>query len=98
VDALIPQRRVAWSAVRVPPEWVNTRITFDLTRRGGSVTLRFRQSGLPAVYARRDTFNYLWAQYLRSLKRLVEIGSGEPFGSPASVAAGTTPRPAAVAG
>jgi hypothetical protein len=34
----------------------------------------------------------LWAQYIRSLKLFVETGKGEPFGSPASKAAGTTPR------
>jgi hypothetical protein len=36
--------------------------------------------------------NYAWAQFLRSLKLFLETGMGEPFGSPASIAAGTTPR------
>ena len=91
VDALEPGRRVAWSAIEVPPDWRGTRITFDITPAEKSVKLRFSQTGFAYPYEHFGMFSYLWAQYMRSLKLLAETGTGEPFGSPGSKAARTTP-------
>ena len=91
VDALEPGRHVAWSAMQVPPDWQGTRIAFDITPAEKSVNLRFSQTGFAHPYEHFGMFSYLWAQYMRSLKLLAETGAGEPFGSPGSKAARTTP-------
>jgi hypothetical protein len=91
VDALAPGRHVAWSALQVPPDWQGTRISFDITPTEKSVNLRFSQAGFAHPYEHFGMFSYLWAQYMRSLKLLAETGAGEPFGSPGSKAARTTP-------
>ena len=84
-------QRVVWSGVQVPADWRNTRITFTIATDGTMAHLTFVQDGLPQDYQDLGSFAYLWAQYLRSIKMLVETGSGEPFGSKASRQAGTTP-------
>lgn len=91
VEKLEPGRHVAWSALRVPPDWERTRITFDITSGESASHLRFRQSGFASPYEHFGMFSYLWAQYMRSLKLLAETGTGEPFGSAGSKAARTTP-------
>ena len=92
VDELVPGRRVVWSGVEVPPDWARMRVIFEIDPRDDAVELTFRQTGLPTAYEDFARFSYLWAQYLRSIKLLLETGTGEPFGSPGSKAGGTTPR------
>ena len=92
VESLESNRRVAWKGVQVPEEWTRTPITFDITPNGDGVLLTFCQRGFGADYEALGGFSYCWAQYIRSLKLLLETGKGEPFGSPSSIACGTTPR------
>lgn len=86
IDTLEPMRRVAWSAVQAPPIWEGTRVTFEIAPGDGSVGCTFIHSGYDADEATFGLYNYLWAQYVRSLKLLLETGTGEPLGSPASIA------------
>jgi uncharacterized protein YndB with AHSA1/START domain len=94
VERLEPGKAVEWSADQVPPDWKGTRVLFELSegKRRGTVTLRFTHAGFHAMTPVVAFTSYAWAQYLRSLKLLLETGRGEPFGSAASLAAGTTPR------
>ena len=92
VERLKPARFVDWAAVRVPPAWEGTCVTWDITQNEGSVSLRFSHTGFSPTYTEFGAFSYFWAQYLRSLKVYLETGEGEPFGSAGSIAAGTTPR------
>ncbi len=94
VEKLDPGKAVAWSADQVPPDWKDTQVLFELRHgdKGGSVTLQFCHAGFKTMTPVVAFTSYAWAQYLRSLKLLLETGKGEPFGSPASLAAGTTPR------
>jgi uncharacterized protein YndB with AHSA1/START domain len=91
IDRLDPTRHVSWSPVDVPPDWKETRLTFDIDPADAGVELVFRQDGFAPDYHNLGAFNYLWAQYLRRLKLLLETGTGEPYGSAPSRAAGTTP-------
>ena len=84
-------RRIVWSGVDVPDDWKRSRITFTMAGNGDTTQLTFIQDGLPSEYPDLGVFSYLWAQYLRSIKVLLETGTGEPFGSEASRQAGTTP-------
>jgi hypothetical protein len=88
---LEPGRRAVWVGVDVPPVWQGTRVAFEVKPLDGEVDFTFTHSGLPDPYEDFGNFNYLWGQYVRSLKLFVETGVGEPFGSLASIAARTTP-------
>ena len=94
VEKLERGSAVGWSAQNVPPDWKGTRVLFELSdgTRAGVVTLRFSHTGFKTTTPVVAFTNYAWAQFLRSLKLFLETGKGEPFGSPASIAAGTTPR------
>jgi hypothetical protein len=94
VEKLERVRAVGWSALSVPPDWKGTRVLFELSdgAKTGFVTLRFSHTGFKTTTPVVAFTNYAWAQFLRSLKLFLETGKGEPFGSPASIAAGTTPR------
>ncbi len=91
VEQLEPGRRVVWSAEDVPPDWQNTRISFEITPGDGSTGFRFCHSGYAAGCANYGLYNYLWGHWVRSLKLLLETGTGEPFGSPGSNAAHPLP-------
>ena len=91
VDMLTPAREVAWTVVQGPPEWIGSKISFEIASIPGGSEFAFRHTGLPANYEAHSTFNYLWGQYVRSIKCFAETGTGEPFGSALSTAAGTTP-------
>ena len=94
VEKLEPGKAVGWSAEQVPADWQGTRVLFELSdgTKTGFVTLRFSHTGFKAMTPVVTFTNYAWAQFLRSLKLFLETGKGEPFGSPESIAAGTTPR------
>ena len=97
IEELETNRRLVWSGVQVPGAWKQSRITFEIaggrhtTADSSMATLQFTQSGLPSAYEDLGIFSYLWGQYLRSIKLLLETGTGEPFGSAGSKLAGTTP-------
>jgi uncharacterized protein YndB with AHSA1/START domain len=90
VEALEPLHRVVWSTVEVPSDWDGTQVTFDLTPDGDVVYLRFSHTGFASTDGGFGMTSYSWAQYLRSIKMLLETGRGEPYGSQGSRLAGTT--------
>ena len=90
VDKLEPARHVAWSGVQVPSDWEGTQVLFDITPEGDTVNLRFSHIGFTTTLNTFGVTSYSWAQYLRSIKLLLEVGEGEPFGSTGSRLAGTT--------
>lgn len=91
VDALVPNRSISWSCVQVPEDWENTIVSFEIVDDEDGVVLRFMHSGFQSTERSFGRTSYSWAQYLRSIKVLLEAGQGEPFGSTPSMAAGTTP-------
>lgn len=90
VEKLKPARHVAWSSVEVPPQWKDTQVLFDITPDGDMVHLTFRHVGFASLEGDFGITSYSWAQYIRSIKLLLETGEGEPFGSRGSQLAGTT--------
>jgi len=90
VDRLEPARHVAWSSVDVPPQWENTQVLFDITPEDDMVNLKFKHAGFASLDGDFGITSYSWAQYVRSIKLLLEDGEGEPFGSKGSRLAGTT--------
>ncbi len=90
VDALEPACHIAWSSVQVPPDWEGTQVLFDITPKDDTVNLRFSHTGFASTGGSFGVTSYAWAQYVRSIKLLLETGKGEPFGSAGSRLAGTT--------
>lgn len=90
VDELEPVRHIAWSSVEVPSQWEDTRVLFDITPDGDMVNLRFRHVGFASLEGDFGITSYSWAQYVRSIKLLLETDEGEPFASRGSRLAGTT--------
>jgi len=90
VDQLEPARHVTWTSVQVPPDWEGTQVLFDITPGDDTVNLRFSHTGFASTGGSFGSTSYSWAQYLRSIKLLLETGKGEPFGSAGSRLAGTT--------
>jgi len=84
IEALDSPGRVVWAPVQAPDEWLESRLAFAVTREGDASTLTFTHSGLPEGYPAYGFFTYCWSQYIRSLKLLLETGSGEPDYSAAS--------------
>ena len=90
VDTLEPAHRVTWSSIQFPPDWEGTQVLFDITPNDDTVTLGFSHTGFASTSGSFGITSYSWAQYLRSIKLLLETGAGEPFGSAGSRLAGTT--------
>lgn len=80
VDKLDPGNRVEWASVQAPPDWQGTKIVFDITSTKEGVSLRFTHAGFTGTGGGFGVYSYSWAQFLRSLKLLLETGKGEPAG------------------
>ena len=79
VQELQAGSRVAWECTKATPDWVGTRVTFDLGEEGGRTTLRFghRQWGEASDFFAHCSTK--WATFLLSLREYVETGKGRPF-------------------
>lgn len=56
------------------PDWVGTRIRFELEAAQGGTTVCFAHSGWPEASEHFRISSYCWAMYLRILKRHLEYG------------------------
>ena len=80
VDELDSDRHVKWLCLEGHPEWKGTTLTFDIEPKsdGKGVLLHFGHRGWKRTDGVFAHCSYDWAQYLRSLKLLVEKGKGTP--------------------
>ena len=77
---LLPLERVEWECRVGDPEWVGTRIIFELIAGdNGSTDLRFMHAGWKEGTDFFGICNHTWGHYLTSLKSLCESGDGSPF-------------------
>ncbi|MDX2019414.1 MAG: SRPBCC domain-containing protein [Deltaproteobacteria bacterium] len=79
VDALEKPGHIAWQCTREGPEWLGTKITFDLSPKEGRTLLRFGHRGWAETGRSFAHCNMRWAMFLLSLRELVETGKGRPF-------------------
>ena len=72
--------RVVWSVVATPltPEWVGTRIVFDVAASGDGTVLHFRHHGLTPELQCFDMCHAGSTHYLGSLVSYVDTGEGRP--------------------
>ena len=75
---LHPAKRVLWQVVDGPPEWIGTKISFDLKKAGDHAIVLFKHQDWKEPVEFMHHCSTKWAIYLMSLKALVETGSGAP--------------------
>lgn len=79
VEKMDAPQNLVWKCVEGHPDWVGTRVHFELSDNEGKTRLRFAHTG----WAQQDDFfaqcNFSWGRYLVSLRKLCETGKGEPW-------------------
>lgn len=79
ITELTSNRRVAWECVESDPEWVGTRIVFELEDRHGKTALTAKHLDWRAVTEFFRSCGYNWGIFLLSLKQYCEGGQGLPY-------------------
>ena len=75
-----PARAFELELVHAMPDWVGTRVRFELEPSSDATTqLRFAHRGWPRATAHYRVSSYCWAMYLRLLRRTVETGEVVPY-------------------
>jgi uncharacterized protein YndB with AHSA1/START domain len=75
---LQPAKRVRWQVVEGPPEWIGTKISFELHQDGDYSIVLFKHQGWKEPVEFMHHCSTKWATFLMSLKSLVETGQGAP--------------------
>lgn len=78
VTELVSDKRVSWTVVDGPDEWIGTTIQWDLRQEGDMTILLFKHEGWKEPVEFMHHCSTKWATYLVSLKQLVETGTGAP--------------------
>jgi uncharacterized protein YndB with AHSA1/START domain len=80
VTEVEPSRTFELELVTAMPDWVGTRVRFELEPvSAGSTQLRFAHLGWPRTTEHYRVSSYCWAMYLRLLRRNVETGEVVPY-------------------
>ena len=69
---LIPDQKVEWEILDAHPEWLNTKIAFDISMGKDNAELRFDHSGWKNYTDMFAQCNHHWGVYLENLKALTE--------------------------
>jgi uncharacterized protein YndB with AHSA1/START domain len=75
---LTPGEEVVWRFTSGPPEWIGTRVTFNLSQQGDHTIVIFGHRDWHDAVEFTAHCSMKWATFLLSLRRLVETGSGQP--------------------
>ncbi len=86
ITELTPGRRVVWhvldsdlSYTRAKTEWNDTRIRFDISRKGNKTEVRFTHKGLVPADECYGSCSLAWARLINtSLRSLISAGKGQP--------------------
>jgi uncharacterized protein YndB with AHSA1/START domain len=72
-------KRVRWSVVDGPSDWIGTTVSFDLAPEDQFTKVLFKHQGWKEPVEFMHHCSTKWAVYLLSMKSLVENGTGAPF-------------------
>jgi len=75
---LDPAGRVEWLVVNGPPEWMGTKVSFDLRQEGDWTIILFKHRGWKEPVEFMHHCSTKWGVFLLSLKSLLETGKGAP--------------------
>jgi uncharacterized protein YndB with AHSA1/START domain len=70
--------RVLWQVIEGPPEWIGTKVSFELKQEGEFSIVLFKHAGWKEPVEFMHHCSTKWATFLLSLKQLVETGKGAP--------------------
>ncbi|GAA2264505.1 SRPBCC domain-containing protein [Glycomyces scopariae] len=73
-----PGERVLWEVVGGTPEWIGTRIHWDLRQEDEWAVVLFKHEGWRGPVEFMHHCSTKWASFLLSLKALIEDGKGRP--------------------
>ncbi len=73
-----PAKSVRWKCVGGPPDWIGTRIDFELSTQDGQTILIFGHRGWAEASESMAHCSMKWAVFLLSLKDSVLTGKGRP--------------------
>jgi uncharacterized protein YndB with AHSA1/START domain len=73
-----PAAHVLWEVIDGPPEWLGTRIRWDLRTEGGFTIVMFAHQGWAEPVEFMHHCSTKWATFLMSLKSLLETEVGAP--------------------
>lgn len=72
------QKSVRWKCTEGPAEWIETDVTFDLSRQDDQVILLFGHRNWREAVEFTAHCSMKWAVFLLSLREYVETGKGKP--------------------
>ena len=78
VSRFEPHRAFEWEMTEAMPDWVGTRVAFELTPTNEGTSVRFSHTGWAEESAHFRISSYCWAQLLHLLKVYVERGAVMP--------------------
>jgi hypothetical protein len=86
IAELIPGKKVTWlvldsrfSFTKIKSEWKDTKICFEISRKGDKTQLLFTHLGLVPQYECYDVCNDAWSDLINiSLRGLITTGKGHP--------------------
>ncbi|HEY9515904.1 MAG TPA: SRPBCC domain-containing protein [Gemmatimonadaceae bacterium] len=80
VSRIDPARCFELELVEAMPDWLGTRVSFELDEASqGQTQLRFAHLGWAEASEHYRTSSFCWAMYLRLLRRAVEHGEVVPY-------------------
>lgn len=71
-------QHVLWQTLEGPPDWVGTRVSFDLRQDGEYCIVLFKHADWKEAGEFMHHCSTKWATFLLSLKELIETGKGAP--------------------
>lgn len=83
---VVPDKKVVWLVLdnyfnftKDKTGWKDTKVSFEISEKGGKTQLVFTHIGLIPRYECYDICSDTWGNYIRgSLKNLIEKGKGQP--------------------
>jgi len=86
ITELIPEQKVVWHVLdnyfnftKDKSEWKNTKLIFEITKKGKKTELHFTHQGLVPEYECFEVCNEAWTHFIKdSLRGLIMTGKGQP--------------------
>jgi hypothetical protein len=102
ITEFVPDQKVVWLVLdnyfkftQDKTEWKGTRVTFEVSRKGGKTEVHFTHLGLVPEYECFDVCSNAWGSYINgSLRSLITTGKGHP--NPKEAAAALSPANAGI--
>ncbi len=79
IKELKAPNNVTWECIGGDPEWIGTKIVFQIDKKGEDAFLKFSHLNWNEETEYFGVCTYHWGRFLDSLKALCETGKGHPF-------------------